>query len=121
MKLLLDENLSRTLVSSLEEPFPGTAHVADVGLSTATDRDVWEHARRHDFVIVSKDSDFNDLAFVHGQPPKVIWVRVGNASTGAIKALLIGAVESIYSFAATADDAVLVLTAGRSGFEHGAR
>lgn len=95
MKLLLDENLSRHLVTRLAEPFPGTTHVTAVGLDQATDRAVWEYARGNDFVIVSKDSDFNDLAFMHGPPPKVNWVRVGNASTSAIEALLVAAVDII--------------------------
>jgi predicted nuclease of predicted toxin-antitoxin system len=32
--------------------------VTDVGLDTATDEEIWAYAREHDFIIVSKDSDF---------------------------------------------------------------
>ena len=52
------------------------------GLASATDGDVWRHAREHGFAAVSKDPDFRQLAFLHGPPPKVIWVRIGNASRG---------------------------------------
>ncbi len=114
MKLLLDENLSRHLVTRLAEPFPGTTHVTTVGLDQATDRAVWDYARGNDFVIVSKDSDFNDLAFMQGPPPKVIWVRIGNASTGAIEAQLVAAADTIRTFAASDQDAVLVLTPSRA-------
>ncbi|MGE3326743.1 MAG: DUF5615 family PIN-like protein [Acidimicrobiia bacterium] len=31
--------------------------------------------------IVSKDSDFRQLAFLYGPPPKVVWLQVANAST----------------------------------------
>jgi predicted nuclease of predicted toxin-antitoxin system len=72
VKLLLDDNLSRHLVTRLAEPFPRTTRVTAVGLDQATDRAVSEYARSYDFVIVSKDSDFNDLAFLHGPPPNVI-------------------------------------------------
>ena len=113
MKLLLDENLSRHLVARLADQFSGTAHVTAVGLDHATDRAVWEYARSHDYVIVSKDSDFNDLAFMHGPPPKVIWVRVGNASTSIIEAVLVDAVHTIAAFAASDEDTVLVLTQRR--------
>ncbi len=40
MKLLLDQNLSRNLVARLSEAFPGTQHVAGVGLDTDTDREI---------------------------------------------------------------------------------
>jgi predicted nuclease of predicted toxin-antitoxin system len=71
--------LSRRLVTHLADAFPGSSHVTAAALEQATDREVWEYAGTHGFVLVSKDSDFNDLAFVHGPPPKVIWLRVGNA------------------------------------------
>ena len=109
MKLLFDENLSRHLVTRLASAFPESAHVTGVGLQHATDREVWEYARDHDFVIVSKDSDFNDLGFIHGPPPKVIWLRVGNASTEQIEELLAAATDVISTFEAHEQDAVLVL------------
>jgi hypothetical protein len=31
---------------------------------TATDREVWDHAAEHGYVIASKDSDFRQLAFL---------------------------------------------------------
>ena len=30
---------------------------------------------------MSKDSDFRQLAFLHGPPPKVVWLRIGNVTT----------------------------------------
>jgi predicted nuclease of predicted toxin-antitoxin system len=60
VKLLFDENLSRHLITRLAAVFPDSAHVAGVGLEHTTDREVWQYARDHDFVLVSKDSDFND-------------------------------------------------------------
>jgi predicted nuclease of predicted toxin-antitoxin system len=32
-------------------------------------------------MIVSKDADMHDLSLVFGNPPKVIWLRLGNCST----------------------------------------
>ena len=109
MKLLFDENLSRHLVTRLASAFPGSAHVTGVVPRQATDREVWEYARAHDFVVVSKDSDFNDLAFINGPPPKVIWLRVGNASTDQIGELLDTATDIVSTFEANEQDAVLVL------------
>lgn len=113
MKLLLDQNLSRRLVPRLMEAFPGSVHVSELGLETATDHEIWDHAEQNDFVIASKDSDFRQLAFLLGPPPKVIWLRVGNAPTSRISELLSEHVETITSFGSSPDEALLVLP----GFE----
>lgn len=78
MKLLLDQNLSRHLVRHLRDVFPESEHVSDLGLDGATDEEIWVYAREHGHLIASKDSDFRQLAFLHGPPPKVLWLRVGN-------------------------------------------
>ncbi|MGI9017076.1 MAG: DUF5615 family PIN-like protein [Euzebya sp.] len=84
MKLLFDQNLSRLLVRQLAEEFPDSRHVTEVGLDTATDSEIWSYAGQHGFLIVSKDSDFRQLAFLNGPPPEAVWLRVGNASTAGI-------------------------------------
>ena len=39
-------------------------------------------------MIVSKDADMHDLSLVFGNPPKVIWLRLGNCSTSQVEILL---------------------------------
>lgn len=80
MKLLLDENLSRRIIPLLQEAFPGSTQVTLLQLETATDREIWEYARKHDFIIVTRDSDFHELTTLYGSPPKVIWLKTGNQS-----------------------------------------
>ena len=109
MKLLFDQNLSRHLIGQLRDVFPGSQHVTTVELDTATDREVWEHAREHDFIVVSKASDFRQLAFLHGPQPKVVWLRVGNASASAVRHVILDHVTTIEEFAASDDEALLVL------------
>jgi predicted nuclease of predicted toxin-antitoxin system len=99
MKLLFDENLSHRLVGQLTAEFPGSAHVRDEGLATAPDQDVWAHAAANGFVIESKDADFQQRALLHGHPPKVIWVRLGNCSTAAVATLLRSRLADIQAFA----------------------
>jgi predicted nuclease of predicted toxin-antitoxin system len=121
VKLLFDENLSRRLVTRLAGAFPDSAHVAQVGLERPTDHQVWEYAGRHGYVLVSKDSDFNDLAFVRGPPPKVIWLRIGNASTDAIAELLAAATDTVSAFIADEQDAVLTLRSTSTASDNPAR
>ncbi len=88
MKLLFDQNLSPSLVADLSGDFPGSAHVRGIGLERSMDEAVWNHAREHGFTIVSKDSDFRQLSFLFGHPPKVVWIRRGNCSTTSVRSLL---------------------------------
>jgi predicted nuclease of predicted toxin-antitoxin system len=107
--LLVDQNLSRNLVGRLRDYFPASAHVTTLGLETATNMDVWDHAGEHGYTIVSKDSDFRQLAFLHGPPPKVIWLRVGNVTTATVLKVLFDHYEVIEAFDNAAEEALLVL------------
>ena len=84
MKLLLDENLSRRIVPFLQASYPGSTQVVMVGLERTDDRAIWEYARRNDYIIVTRDADFEELSTLLGQPPQVIWLRVPNQSKTSI-------------------------------------
>lgn len=49
---------------------------------------VWDYAKDNGFMIVSKDADMHDLSLVFGNPPKVVWLRLGNCSTSQVANLL---------------------------------
>lgn len=88
MKLLFDQNLSPRLVSLLDDVYPESNHVFELGLDQSSDLDVWNFARNCESIIVSKDADFSDLSTVHGFPPKVVWLRLGNCTTENIESAL---------------------------------
>ncbi len=81
MKLLFDHHLSRKLVARLADCFPDSSHVVIHGMDCAEDSQIWTFAATHGYTIVTKDSDFEDIATIRGAPPKVIWLRMGNRST----------------------------------------
>ena len=81
MKLLLDQNLSFKLCQRIADIFPGSSQVRLLGLAEASDGALWDYAKTHDFVLLSQDSDFADMAALLGAPPKVIWLRCGNRPT----------------------------------------
>jgi len=89
MKLLLDENLSRRLVPFLQHDYPGSTQVVLMGLESESDSVVWQTAKDHDFVIVTRDADFEELSLVWGQPPKVIWLKTKNQSRAATLKILL--------------------------------
>ncbi len=80
MKLLFDENLSPKLPRSLAAMFPGSAHVRECGLLGRIDEEVWNYARANHFTAVSKNSDFQQRSLLYGDPPKFVWLRIGNCT-----------------------------------------
>lgn len=110
VKLLFDQNLSHRLVALLAEHYPASVHVRNVGLSAADDQVVWSFAAQNGFTIVSKDSDFQQRAFLYGHPPKIIWVRLGNCTTAAVAALLRARYDDVLAFEADPTAAFLVLS-----------
>ncbi|MGE0308257.1 MAG: DUF5615 family PIN-like protein [Acidimicrobiia bacterium] len=109
MRLLFDQNLSRHLVHQLAVEYPDSRDVTELGLDAATDREIWDAAGRESFVIVSKDSDYRQFAFLLGPLPKAIWLRMGNASTLDIYNALVLYKDAITDFAASEDEALLVI------------
>ena len=59
-----------------------------IGLEPAADDVIWAHAAVAKHTIVMKDADFAQRSFLYGPPPNVVWLRIGNASTGEVEALL---------------------------------
>ena len=54
----------------------------------APDERIWKLAADEGYVLVSKDTDFFQRSARFGSPPKVIWLRIGNAPTRIIAALM---------------------------------
>lgn len=107
--LLLDENLSPRLASALETHFPGSMHVRDVGLKGKSDHQIWDFAAKNGFAITTKDDDFRSLSLLRGAPPKVIWLVVGNTSTGEILRIFLDQLHAIESFINESTTALLAL------------
>jgi len=84
MKLLFDQNISFRVIKGIQDLFPLAKQVRELGLENYTDKSIWNYAKKEDYTIVAFDSDFYDLNLVHGTPPKIIWLRTGNATTDDI-------------------------------------
>jgi predicted nuclease of predicted toxin-antitoxin system len=81
---LFDENLPwrRSFVPSL----PVTITTA-LGASP-TDSTIWNHARGHSLVIVTKDADFSHRIMLSTPPPWIVHLRFGNLRRKEYHALL---------------------------------
>lgn len=119
MKLLLrsfadsgrheDCRLGYRLAAQLAPAFPDSQHVDSVGLHSRADSAIWIFARDNGFAIVSKDDDFRQLSFLHGAPPKVIWLSVGNATTDVILRILNDKRRTIEAFESDPVESLLIL------------
>ncbi len=79
MRFLVDAQLPPALARWLVSQGHEAEHVADVEMTAAPDSEIWDHAKKTDAIIITKDEDFSILHNLGNQPkPKVIWLRVGN-------------------------------------------
>lgn len=99
MKLLFDANLSYRLVKKTKNQFPGSKHIINTGLNQpAKDKEIWEWAKVHEYIIVTNDEDFEFLSNLRGFPLKVILLRTGNQSTAFLTQLLVNKKDEIKKF-----------------------
>lgn len=95
-------------MNHLQDLYPDSNHLYRLGLDQAPDLEVWEYARREEFLIVTKDADFSDLCLLRGFPPKVVWLRRGNCRTSDIAEILRNRFNDIENL--NADQSLGVLT-----------
>lgn len=95
MKLLFDQNLSRKLITCLADIFPNASHIQFHELAEKTDTEIWDFAKLNDFCIVTQDADFAERSRLYGSPPKVVWLRCGNAPNNQVEALIRSGQEAI--------------------------
>ncbi len=98
MRFLFDQNISHRILDKLPDLFEGSTSIKKEGLINAPDKTIWDFAKRENFVIVTQDSDFNDLTALNGFPPKIIWIRSGNLKTDEIADLITKNQNSIQDF-----------------------
>ncbi|MBK8974651.1 MAG: DUF5615 family PIN-like protein [Planctomycetes bacterium] len=103
------------MARELQTAFPGWRHVHDVGLGADEDHRLWDYAKRKGLSIVTKDADFADLVGLRSAPPKVIWLRVGNRTTGQLCQILAWATERVRVFLEDPEAELLEICADGEG------
>lgn len=98
MKLLFDQNISYRILKKLSEAYLGSSHVKTEGLSNSSDLEIWEYARNNQYILVTQDSDFNDIYLLKGFPPKIVWIQFGNLQTNQLAALLNNSQRNLLDF-----------------------
>jgi predicted nuclease of predicted toxin-antitoxin system len=112
MKLLLDENLSRRLIPFLLEAYPDSTQVVLCGMESSSDLELWAFALANNYVIVTRDADFEELSLIRGHPPQVIWLKTRNQSRAATLKILLENIEAIENALTVENLACIEITAG---------
>jgi predicted nuclease of predicted toxin-antitoxin system len=110
LKLLFDQNLSRKLPAQLADLYPDSTQAIAAGLDTASDNEVRLYARKHGYILVTRDRDFIELDVLHGAPPKTIWIARANLSTRDYEQALRSLHEQIEAFASDPERTLLVIS-----------
>ena len=71
---------------------------------------MWEYARANCFIIVSKDSDFQQRSLLYGHPPEIVWLRIGNCNRQQLVQLIAAHEHDIRALDADPHESVLVLS-----------
>lgn len=79
MRFLVDAQLPPALARWLVEIGHDAEHVADHGLQSAPDRQIWEFAVTSSACIITKDEDFAQRRALAEAGPAIIWVRLPNS------------------------------------------
>jgi predicted nuclease of predicted toxin-antitoxin system len=64
MNILFDQNISFRIIPLIQDIFPKAKQVRQLDLENKSDKQIWEYAKQHDFIIVTFDSDFYDFSLV---------------------------------------------------------
>jgi predicted nuclease of predicted toxin-antitoxin system len=77
MRFLLDQGLPRSTVKHFADAGVTAEHVADIGMSSATDAAILEAARNSGSIVVTLDADFHQLLAASGATmPSVVRIRI---------------------------------------------
>ena len=98
MRFLFDQKISYRIIKFLPNNYSDSTTVKKEGLINAPDREIWEFAKLNNYIIVTQDSDFNNLTLLYGFPPKIIWIRTGNLKTQSIINILIDYSKEVEKF-----------------------
>lgn len=108
MIIWVDAQLSPAIATWMTATFEiTTLALRDIGLRDAEDLEIFEAAKAQGAIVITKDSDFVDLANRLGAPPQIIWLTCGNTSNARLREIL----------SATLPDALDLLRSGEAVVE----
>lgn len=100
MILWLGAQLSPYLAPWISEEFGiEVHHVRELGLSNATNREIFLAAREARAVVLTKDGDFVLLLEQLGPPPQILWLTIGNTSNAHLRVVMMRSFTAVWKLA----------------------
>ena len=78
MRFIIDAHLPMSVAQAFADLGHTVVHTRDMPLGNATDDNDIISVAGNDGIVVSKDEDFYQSFLLHGKPPQLIHVKVGN-------------------------------------------
>lgn len=97
IRLIADENISWRIKKLLHQWDVLPANEINKG-KRLSDFLIWQYAKENQYNILTFDEDFSELQNLYSFPPKIVWLRTGNISTGLICKKLLEIEKGIVSF-----------------------
>lgn len=85
-KFLVDAQLPPAPVRWLRDAGHEAEHVEEVGLREAHDGTIWAHALQTGAIVVTQDEEFAARSVRDTSGPIIVWLRVGNTTSRALRA-----------------------------------
>jgi predicted nuclease of predicted toxin-antitoxin system len=85
-RFVIDAQLPPGLAELLSERGWPAEHIDRIKLGGASDADIWKYVNARGAVLITKDSDFVQLARQDRTGPQVVWIRLGNVTNRALRA-----------------------------------
>jgi len=111
-RFLIDAQLPPSLAEAFRRAGFEAVHVVDLGLLSATDRQIWSAAVEQSAALVTKDRDFLMIRAAADRGPTIVWIRSGNASNRDLIEHVTAALPSIIA-AINRKEAVIEVSALR--------
>ena len=108
MTLWIDAHLSPSIAAWINRNFPAinAKSVRSLHLQNASDREIFEAARKAHATIMSKDSDFLKLIDKLGYPPAIIWITCGNTTNRKMRDVLGSSLEKTVALISSGEPVV---------------
>ena len=97
VRFLVDAQLPPALARHLVASGHEATHVSEVGMVSAPDREIWEHAAIIDAALITKDEDFVTMRALNPNGPAVVWVRIGNTTNRHLFARFTAVISAVVS------------------------
>jgi predicted nuclease of predicted toxin-antitoxin system len=111
MRVLLNENIAPSLKAEFARIswLNAVLHVNEVSLASQDDVALWQWACTQPTLLVTKDKDFAFMALRKGVPPKVLLLRIGNASVRETWQAIKAQILTLQSFIARLHESLLII------------